>query len=170
MLGPTLALLLALHGAGADQTDDPMLRWDCDPDNRRLTLEMVRPPVAEVTPREVYMFSGTLNFEQCRLGEANWTLLVDIVEHTYGACEIEPDTIVSLLRGEQIVVSSVLVGSNCGERPVLSAARITEPADGGEPAIELCTAPKYGGPAHCAPARTYDSVIDSGLIDGLARP
>lgn len=160
-------ILLALLGTAQAQTDDPMLRWDCDPDNRQLTLQMVQPPVAEVTPREVYMFSGAVTFEQCRLGGANWTLLVDTVEYTYGPCEIEPDTIVSLLRGERIVISSVVVGYNCGHRPVLGEARVTEPADG-EPRVELCAAWKYGQPVRCAPARAYDSVIDNELIRSLA--
>jgi hypothetical protein len=161
-------ILLAFSGVACAQTDDPMLRWDCDPAGRKLTLEMVQPPVGEVAPREVYMFSGALTFEQCRLGEALWTLLVDIVEYTSGRCEVEPDTIVTLLRGERIVVSSVVVGYNCGERPVLSEARITEPADGGEPRLELCTARKYGDPVRCAPARPYEAVIDNERIRALA--
>jgi hypothetical protein len=165
----SLALALLLFaGLARAQTDDPMLRWDCDPVHRKLTLEMVQPPVAEVAPREVYMFSGAVTFEQCRLGEAHWTLLVDTVEYTYGPCEIEPDTIVSLLRGERIVVSSVVVGYNCGHRPVLSEARVLEPAAGGEPRIELCTAWKYGSPVRCVPARRYDEVIDNQLIRSLA--
>lgn len=161
-------VLLSFAGMAQAQTDDPMLRWDCDPAGRTLTLEMVQPPVGEVSPREVYMFSGAITFEQCRLGDAHWTLLVDTVEYLSGRCEVEPDTIVTLLRGERIVLSSVVVGYNCGERPVLSEARIAEPADGAGPRIELCTAWKYGDPVRCAPARSYDAVIDNELIRSLA--
>jgi hypothetical protein len=151
MLSSTLALLLlALPAAGAEQTDDPMIRWDCDRAGNHLVLEMVRPPLAEVTARELLLFSGAMNFQQCSLDNATWTLLVDIVEYDSGRCEPEPDTLVSLLRGEQLVLSGVLIGYNCGNRPVLGAARISEPGNGDGPTIELCTATTYGAESRCS--------------------
>lgn len=151
MLSSTLALLLlALPAAGAEQTDDPMIRWDCDRAGNRLVLEMVRPPLAEVTKRELLLLSGALNFQQCRLQRATWTLLVDLVEYDSGRCEPEPDTIVSLLRDDRLVLSGVLIGYNCGDRPVLGAARIAEPAQGGDSKIELCTAVTYGAERRCS--------------------
>jgi len=145
------SLLLALPAAGADQTDDPMIRWDCDRAGSRLVLEMVRPPVAEVGPRETLILSGALNFLQCPLDGATWTLLVDIVEYDSGRCEPEPDTVVSLLRNAELVLSRVVVSRNCGGRPVLSAARIHDPSADREPAAELCTAPGFGEAPACAP-------------------
>jgi len=145
------SLLLALPAAGADQTDDPMIRWDCDRAGSRLVLEMVRPPVAEVGPRETLILSGALNFLQCPLDGATWTLLVDIVEYDSGRCEPEPDTVVSLLRNAELVLSRVVVSRNCGGRPVLSAARIHDPSADREPAAELCAAPGFGEAPACAP-------------------
>lgn len=144
-----LALALALPAAGADQNDDPMIRWDCDREARRLELEMVRPPLAEVRAREVLLLSGAMNFEQCHLDGATWTLLVDIVEYHSGRCEPEPDTVVSLLRNETLVLTRVVVSRNCGDRPVLGAARVAEPGDGAAPAIELCVAQTYGAERQC---------------------
>lgn len=146
----SLLLLLALPAAGAEQTDDPMIRWDCDRAGNNLVLEMVRPPLAEVTARELLLLSGDMNFQQCHLARATWTLLVDLVEYDSGRCEPEPDTIVSLLRGERLVLSGVLIGRNCGDRPVLGAARISEPGEGGDPTIELCAAMTYGGERRCS--------------------
>jgi hypothetical protein len=167
MLSSTLALLLlALPAAGAEQTDDPMIRWDCDRAGNNLVLEMVRPPLAEVTARELLLLSGAMNFQQCHLDSASWTLLVDLVEYDSGRCEPEPDTIVSLLRGEQLVLSGVLIGYNCGNRPVLGAARISEPGNGGDPTIELCTARTYGGERRCSQLRIgrIKKAIDNGAI------
>lgn len=129
-----------------------MIRWDCDPAGHRLVLEMVQAPVAEVTARELLLLNATVNFEQCRIGAANWTLLVDVVEYEFGQsrCAQFPDTIVSLLRDGQLVLASVVIGYNCGNRPVLSAARISEPRAGGEPELELCTAWQYGEANHCS--------------------
>jgi hypothetical protein len=166
MLTSTLALLLlALPAAGAEQTDDPMIRWDCDRDGNQLVLEMVRPPVAEVTERELVFLSGAMNFQQCRLRSATWTLLVDIVEYDSGRCEPEPDTVISLLRDDKLVLSGVLIGYNCGDRPVLSAARISDPRTGG-PSIELCTAPTFGAERRCTPLplRSVDKAIDNAAI------
>ena len=153
LLIAVLALMLfyplALLAAGADQTDDPMIRWDCDRAARRLELEMVRPPLAEVGAREVLLLSGAMNFVQCPLDGATWTLLVDIVEYDSGRCEPEPDTIVSLLRNETLVLSRVVVSRNCGDRPVLGAARVAESGSGLAPSIELCVAPSYGAERRC---------------------
>jgi hypothetical protein len=146
-----LPLLLALPAAGADRTDDPMIRWDCDRAGNRLVLELVRPPVAEVKPRDVFLLSGDLNFVQCRLAGGNWTLLVDIVEYDSGRCEPEPDTIVSLLRDDTLVISRVVVSRNCGNRPVLSGARVSDPHEDAEPGIEVCAAPGFGEEGRCAP-------------------
>jgi len=166
MLASTLALLLALHGAGAEQTDDPMIRWDCDRAGNKLVLEMVRPPLAEVTARELLLLSGAMNFQQCSLDNATWTLLVDIVEYDSGRCEPEPDTVVSLLRDDRLVLSGVLIGYNCGDRPVLGAARIAEPGNGGDPSIELCTALTYGGDRRCSQLilGRLGKAIDNGAI------
>jgi len=164
MLSAALALLLALHGAGAEQTDDPMIRWDCDRAGNRLVLETVRPPVAEVTARELLLLSGAMNFQQCRLEDATWTLLVDIVEYDSGRCEPEPDTVVSLLRDDHLVLSGVPIGYNCGDRPVLGAARIDESA-GGDPALELCTAQTYGAGRRCVRLRLRDV---SETLDGAS--
>jgi len=146
-----LPLLLALPAAGADQTDDPMIRWDCDRAGNRLVLEMVRPPLPEVAPRETLILSGAMNFLQCHLDGAAWTLLVDIVEYDSGRCEPEPDTIVSLLRDERLVFSRVLVSRNCGNHAVLSAARVSDPRADAAPAIDVCAAPAYGAAPSCAP-------------------
>jgi hypothetical protein len=148
-----LAFLLALAAAGADATDDPMIRWDCDPAGKRLVLEMVRPPLAHVTERELLLLSGDRNFQQCRVNGANWSLLVDLIEYDAGRCEPFPDTIVSLLRDGKLVLSRVHVGRNCGRLPVLSAARIDE---NGETRIDLCAAETYGGESRCAPFRLDD--------------
>lgn len=152
-----LGALLLLHLAAslparAQQPGDPMIRWDCDPAGSKLVLEMVQVPVAEVTAREVLLLNAAVNFEQCRIGAANWTLLVDVIEYEFGVsrCAQFPDTTVSLLRDGQLLLSSVVIGYNCGDRPVLSAARIAESADGGEPLLELCTAWKYGEASHCS--------------------
>lgn len=150
-----LLLLLALPAAGADQTDDPMIRWDCDRDGNQLVLEMVRPPVAEVTERELLFLSGDVNFQQCRLKSATWTLLVDLVEYDSGRCEPEPDTIVSLLRDDKLVLSGVHIGFNCADRPVLSAVRISDPRTG-NPSLELCTAPTFGAERSCTPLALRD--------------
>lgn len=161
-----LSLLLTLPAAGADQTDDPMIRWDCDRDGSRLVLEMVRPPVAEVAAREVFLLSGAMNFVQCHLDGASWTLLVDIVEYESGRCAPEPDTVVSLLRDAELVLSRVVVGRNCGNRPVLSGARISDPAADRDPAVDVCAAPAYGTQASCAPLdvrRLDEPVDDAGL-------
>jgi hypothetical protein len=160
-----LLLLLALPAAGADASDDPMLRWDCDRAGQRLVLEMVRPPLPEVSEREVMLLSGTDSFEQCRLGAATWTLLVDIVEYETGRCAQFPDTIVSLMRGEQVVLSRVLVSPNCHRQPVLAAARIIEPGNGAAPRVELCAAQNYGGESRCA-ALDAPAPVDN---DGIAR-
>lgn len=151
MSGAALLLLLSLTAAGADQSDDPMIRWDCDRKGNRLVLEMVRPPLPEVTERETLIFSGIDNFEQCHLEAASWTLLVDIVEYDEGRCAQFPDTTVSLMRGEKVVLYRVLVSPNCFKRPVLSAARIADPGNGDPPVIELCAAEGYGGESRCAP-------------------
>lgn len=151
MSGAALLVLAALAAAGADQSDDPMIRWDCDRKGSALVLEMVRPPLAAVTEREILIFSGIDNFEQCHLDSASWTLLVDIVEYEEGGCAQFPDTVVSLMRGERLVLSRVPVSANCFKRPVLSAARIAEPGNGDPPAIELCAAEDYGGESRCAP-------------------
>ena len=164
-------VLTALQGTAYAQTDEPMIRWDCDRAGNRLTLEMVQPPVAKVNARELIQLNGTVLFEQCRLGKANWTLLVDLVEYASGRCEIEPDTIVSLLRNDKLVISSVVIGENCGERPVLSAARITEPRNGEDGRIELCTAGTYGAESRCSPLRlrSIKQAIDNDAIAAHAR-
>ncbi|MDA1117247.1 MAG: hypothetical protein O2979_04440 [Proteobacteria bacterium] len=166
-----LLLLLAFHTELHAQTDEPMIRWDCDSAGNKLTLEMVQPPVAKVNARELILLNGTVLFEQCRLGKANWTLLVDLVEYASGRCEVEPDTIVSLLRNDQLVISSVVIGENCGERPVLSAARITEPGNGEDGKIELCTARTYGAERRCSPLRLrgIKQAIDNDAIAAHAR-
>ena len=69
----------------------------------------MRPPLAEVRAREVLLLSGAMNFVQCPLDGATWTLLVDIVEYDSGRCEPEPDTVISLLRNETLVLSRVVV-------------------------------------------------------------
>ncbi|HEX5094290.1 MAG TPA: hypothetical protein VFV84_16530 [Burkholderiales bacterium] len=155
-----LSLLLALPAAGADQTDDPMIRWDCDRAESRLVLEMVRPPVPEVSSRETLILSGARNFLQCPLDGATWTLLVDLVEYDSGPCEPEPDTIVSLLRNEKLVLSRVPVSRNCLERPVLAAMRIVDAAADRPPLAEVCAAPGYGEAPRCTP-------LD---VDGLEQP
>ena len=168
MIASTLAFLAL--AAGADQTDDPMIRWDCDRAGNRLVMEMVRPPVANVNDRELFLLSGAQNFEQCHINGASWTLLVDLVEYDSGRCEPEPDTIVSLLRNDQLVVSSVLIGRNCADRPVLSALRVSEPQDGESPALEVCTASSYGAEGSCFSLRLRDmrQAIDNGAIAGHA--
>lgn len=162
MNGAALLLLAALTAAGADASDDPMIRWDCDRQGGKIVLEMVRPPL-EVSEREVVMFSGIDNFEQCHLDAASWTLLVDIVEYEEGPCAQFPDTIVSLMRGEKLVLSRVPVSRNCYRRPVLSAARIAEPGNGEAPVIELCAAPEYGGESACAPLGMGEPVDFRGI-------
>lgn len=152
----SLLLLLALPAAGADASDDPMIRWDCDRAGNQLVMEMVRPPVENVKERELLLLSGARNFEQCHINGASWTLLVDLVEYDSGRCEPLPDTIVSLLRNDKLVISNVHIGYNCGDRPVLSALRISEPEDGGSPGLELCTAETYGAESRCFPLRLYD--------------
>lgn len=168
-----LLLLVCGLPAQAQQVDDPMIRWDCDPAGRKLLLEMVQAPVPEVTARELLLLNATVNFEQCRIGAANWTLLVDVVEYEFGAsrCAQFPDTTVSLLRDGQLVLSSVVIGYNCGDRPVLSAARISEPREGGEPALELCTAWKYGEASHCSPfyPRRMATALDNDALAAHAR-
>ena len=150
-----LFLAAALPAQAQSMVDDPMIRWDCDPGGSKLTLEMVQAPVAEVTDRELIMLNGMVNFEQCRLGGANWTLLVDLVEYEHGRCAIDPDTIISLMRNERLVISRAVIGYNCGERPVLSAARITENGDGTR--MELCASEKYGEPHRCSPYPLHNS-------------
>lgn len=171
MNGALLALLLTLPAAGAEPTDDPMIRWDCDRAGARLVLEMVRPPVAEVSDREQLFLSGAMNFQQCHLGAARWTLLVDIVEYHSGRCEPEPDTVVSLMRNESVVVLNVVIGRNCGDRPVLSALRISEPGNGEEPTLELCAASSYGGESACATlaVRKLDGAISADHVAHHAR-
>jgi len=160
-----LLLLLALPAAGADATDDPMIRWDCDRAGQRLVLEMVRPPLPEVAEREVLMLSGIDGFEQCRFGAATWTLLVDIVEYETGRCAQFPDTIVSLMRDDEVVLQRVLVSANCHQQPVLAAARVLERGNGEAPRVELCAAQEYGGESRCA-ALGAQAPVDN---DGIAR-
>lgn len=164
-----LALTLA---AGADQTDDPMIRWDCDKAGNQLFVEMVRPPVAQVSEREVLLLTGAQNFEQCHVNGGSWTLLVDIVEYDSGPCEPFPDTIISLLRNDRLVVSRALIGQNCHDQPVLSALRVTEPEDGQNPALEVCTAPTFGAERSCFPLmlRAMEQAIDDAAIARHARP
>ncbi len=166
------ALLLALTlAAGADQTDDPMIRWDCDKAGSQLTMEMIRPPIKEVKEREVLLLSGAQNFEQCHINGASWTLLVDLIEYDSGRCEPEPDTIVSLLRNDKLVVSSVHIGRNCADHPVLSALRITEPTDGQDPGLEVCAAQTYGAEGRCFPLRIREmrKAIDNNAIANHAK-
>ena len=165
-----LLLLACALPAHAQQVDDPMIRWDCDPDGRKLILETVQAPVAEVTDRELLVFNGMAHFEQCRLGAANWTLLVDVVEYESGRCAQFPDTTVSLLRNGQLVLSQVVIGYNCGDRPVLSAARIAEPGED-EPRLELCTAWKYGEENHCSAffPRRMAAALDNDALAAHAR-
>jgi hypothetical protein len=150
MVGWQLLFLLALTAAGAEPTDDPMIRWDCDREGGILEVEMVRPPRLVVTEREEYLLSGTPHFEQCHIRGASWTLLVDIVEYEEGRCAQWPDTTISLLRNDRLIVSRALIGHNCRDRPVLSALRIAEPLDGSAPRIERCTAEEFGGESRCA--------------------
>ena len=171
MISSTLAFLFLALAAGADQTDDPMIRWDCDHAGNRLVMEMVRPPLENVNERELLLLSGARNFEQCHINGASWTLLVDLVEYDSGRCEPEPDTIVSLLRNDNLVVSSVHIGRNCADRPVMSALRISEPEDGESPGLELCTAETYGAESRCIPLRLRDmkQAIDNAAIAAHAR-
>jgi hypothetical protein len=167
-----LALLLfAQHHPIGAQIDDPMIRWDCDRTGHRLVLELVRPPLERVNGREVLLLGGAVNFEQCRLGGASWTLLVDLVEYDWGRCEVQPDTIISLFRDDTLVLSSVVVGDNCGDRPVLSAARISDRGKGAAPRIELCTATIYGADPHCAPLQLHRmrQAIDNEAVAVRAR-
>jgi len=166
-----LFLLLALTGAGAEPTDDPMILWDCDRAGGRLVMKMVQPPVATVTPRETFLFSGTPGFEQCRLPKATWTLLVDIVEYDDGPCEFRPDTTVSVMRDDRIVLSSVLIGENCGHRPVMSELRVADPG-GPAPRLELCAAPDYPGDGRCAPMllQRMKNAADNETLKALAGP
>ncbi|MGH8688995.1 MAG: hypothetical protein ACREVQ_14930 [Burkholderiales bacterium] len=165
-----LFLLLALTGAGANPSDDPMILWDCDRAGGRLVVQMVQPPVEQVTKRENFLFSGTPGFEQCRLGQTTWTLLVDIVEYEDGPCEFRPDTIVSLMRNDRLVLSSVVVGENCGNRPVLTEARIAD--RGATPRIEVCATPAYPGEGRCAPLvlRRMKNAADNETLKALAGP
>lgn len=171
MVASTLAFLFLALAAGADQTDDPMIRWDCDRAGRRLVMETVRPPVESVNDRGLLLLSGAPNFEQCHINGANWTLLVDIIEYDSGRCEPLPDTVVSLLRNDKLVISNVHIGFNCGRRPVLSALRVSEPQDGGSPGLELCTAETYGAERRCFPLRFRDmkEAIDNAAIAARAR-
>jgi hypothetical protein len=166
MFSSTLAFLFLALAAGADQTDDPMIRWDCDKAGNQLVMQMVRPPVENVKERELLLLSGAQNFEQCHINGASWTLLVDLVEYDSGHCEPEPDTIVSLLRNDKLVISNVHIGRNCGDRPVLSALQVTEPIDGGDAQLELCTASTYGGERRCSPLRIegMNKAIDNAAI------
>jgi len=166
-----LLLLLALPAAGADQTDDPMIRWDCDKAGNRLIMEMVRPPVAKVNGRELVLLSGAQNFEQCHVNGASWTLLVDLIEYDSGPCEPLPDTIVSLLRNDRLVVSRVHIGYNCFDQPVMSALRVSEPIDGANPRLEVCTALSYGADNRCYPLQLWDmkKAIDNDVISGHAK-
>jgi len=171
MISSTLAFLFLTLAAGADQTDDPMIRWDCDKAGNQLVMQMVRPPVENVNERELLLLSGAQNFEQCHINGASWTLLVDLIEYDSGRCEPEPDTIVSLLRNDKLVISNVHIGRNCGDRPVLSALRIAEPADGGNPGLEVCTAETYGAEGRCFLFRFLEmnKAIDNGTIAEHAR-
>ena len=171
MISSTLAFLFLALAAGADQTDDPMIRWDCDKAGNQLVMQMVRPPVENVNERELLLLSGARNFEQCHINGASWTLLVDLIEYDSGRCEPGPDTIVSLLRNDKLVISNVHIGRNCGDRPVLSALRIAEPADGGNPGLEVCTAETYGAEGRCFPFRFLEmnKAIDNGTIAEHAR-
>jgi hypothetical protein len=134
-------------------------------------MQMVRPPVENVNERELLLLSGAQNFEQCHINGASWTLLVDLIEYDSGRCEPEPDTIVSLLRNDKLVISGAHIGYNCGNRPVLSALRITEPADGQSPALEVCAAPTYGAERRCysVQLREMKEAIDNAAIAAHAR-
>jgi len=171
MISSTLAFLFLTLAAGADQTDDPMIRWDCDKAGNQLVMQMVRPPVENVNERELLLLSGAQNFEQCHINGASWTLLVDLIEYHSGRCEPLPDTIVSLLRNDRLVISNVLIGYNCGNRPVLSALRISEPENGENPTLELCTASTYGAERRCSPLRVegMNGAIDNEAIAAHAR-
>lgn len=171
MISSTLALLFLALAAGAEPTDDPMIRWDCDKTGNQLIVEMVRPPVENVKERELLLLSGARNFEQCHINGASWTLLVDLVEYDSGRCEPVPDTIVTLLRNDKLVVSNVHIGYNCGDRPVLSALRVSEPEDGGSPGLEVCTAETYGTEGQCFPLRLreMEEAIDNAAIAAHAR-
>jgi len=166
-----LLLLATAHPAQAQvMVDDPMIRWDCDPAGQRLVLEMVQPPLAEVNEREQIVFNSMVHFAQCKLGGANWTLLVDLVEYEFGSgrCAMDPDTIVSLLRDGQLVITNAVIGYNCGDRPVLSAARVVETTDEGA-RLELCTAEKYGEPSRCSPFQIKTEAIDNNAVAAHAR-
>jgi hypothetical protein len=124
-----------------------------------------------VNERELLLLSGARNFEQCHINGASWTLLVDIVEYDSGPCEPLPDTIVSLLRNDKLVVSKVNIGYNCFDQPVMSALRVTEPTDGVNPKLEVCAAPTYGADNSCHPLELRDmrQAIDNGAIADRAR-
>ena len=171
MISSTLAFLFLALAAGADHTDDPMIRWDCDKAGNQLIMEMVRPPVETVKERELLLLSGARNFEQCHINGASWTLLVDLIEYDSGPCEPLPDTIVSLLRNDKLVVSKVHIGYNCFDRPVMSALRVTEPTDGLNPALEVCTAETYGAEGRCYPLKIRDmnKAVDNQAIADHAR-
>jgi hypothetical protein len=166
-----LLLLLTLPAAGADQTDDPMIRWDCNRAGNELFMEMVRPPVKTVREREILLLTGAQNFEQCHVNGASWTLLVDIVEYDSGPCEPLPDTIVSLLRNDKLVVSKVYIGFNCYDQPVMSALRVSEPTDGQNPKLEVCAASTFGAEGRCHPLnlREMNRSIDNSAIASHAK-
>ena len=170
-MNEALLLLTLTLAAGADQTDDPMIRWDCNKAGNELAVEMVRPPVESVREREVLLLTGAQNFEQCHINGASWTLLVDIVEYDSGPCEPFPDTIVSLLRNDRLVVSKVNIGFNCYDQPVMSALRVSEPIDGQDPKLEVCTAPTFGAGNSCYPMklRNLRQAIDNSAIADHAR-
>lgn len=166
-----LLLAAALPARAQSMVDDPMIRWDCDPAGQKLILEVVQPPLAEVTERELVLFNSMVHFAQCRIGGANWTLLVDVVEYEFGSgrCAVDPDTIVSLLRNDRLVISRAVIGYNCGARPVLSAARVAENGDGTR--LELCTSAMYGEPHRCSPFPLHQSTsaIDNDAMAAHAR-
>jgi len=168
ILSLLLLLAAALPAEAQSMVDDPMIRWDCDSEGHRLRLEMVQPPVTEVNERELIVFNGMVNFVQCKIGGANWTLLVDLVEYDYGRCAVDPDTIISLLRNDQLVISRTVIGYNCGDRPVLSAARVVESKDEGT-RLELCTAATYGEPHRCSPFQINGEAIDDNTVAAHAR-
>jgi hypothetical protein len=171
MLSSKLAFLFLALAAGADQTDDPMIRWDCDKAGNQLVMQMVRPPVENVNERELLLLSGAQNFEQCHINGASWTLLVDLIEYDSGRCEPLPDTIVSLLRNDKLVISNVHIGYNCADRPVMSALRVTEPTDGLDPGLEVCAAETYGAEGRCFPLqiREMKKAVDNEAIVVHAR-
>ncbi len=117
------------------------------------------------------LLTGAQNFEQCHVNGASWTLLVDIIEYDSGPCEPFPDTIVSLLRNDRLVVSRAHIGFNCAEAPVLSALRVTEPTDGQNPGLEVCTAPTFGAEPSCypQPLRDMKQAIDNAAISRHAK-